>query len=82
MEKILLDFIKGVFIAFMYYQITTADDMTFNNIVVFAGFYVIILNSAVIAGIDPIIITNAYMTKMVFSIVDQRLTKPKEEITK
>lgn len=79
MEKILIDFIKGVFIAFMYYQITTENDTNFNNIVSFAGFYVIVLHSAILAGIDPIIITNAYMTKMVFTIVDQRLSKTNSE---
>jgi len=75
MDNLISDFIKGIFIAFLYYQITTADDTTVYNIVTFAIFYVILVNGAMISGIDPIIIRNAYMTKMVFSIVDQRLTK-------
>ena len=77
-QTIIVDIVKGVFIGLLYLHLTQANDTTFNNILTFAFFYVAMVNGAKIAGIDPIIVTNAFLTKTVFTLVDERIKKQDE----
>jgi len=79
-REILFDIFKGFLLALVYFEITNANDTTFRNIVLFVGLYVIMIISARIANIDPTIVTNAFVTKAVFTLVDERIKQKKEEI--
>lgn len=80
MNSLLLsEFSKGIIIGFLYFQLTIANDTTMQNIVSFAAFYVIMVLGATFAGMDPIIITNAFMTKTVFTLIDDRI-RPDDKV--
>ena len=74
-SKLLTDGVKGIFIAILYLQLTQANDTNLQNILVFSAFYVIMVNGAVLADVDPIIVTNAFITKTVFTLIDERIKK-------
>ncbi len=68
--------LRGIFISILYLQVTQANDTNLKNVLVFAFFYTVMFNGAKIAGIDPVIITNAFLTKTVFTLVDDRIKRP------
>lgn len=79
-STLIKDVIKGMFIALLYLQLTKANDTNFQNILLFSSFYVVMLNGAQFAGVDPIIVTNAFITKTVFTLIDERIKKePNDE---
>lgn len=70
---------KGFLIALLYFEITKANKTTFENIVLFATFYILMIYGAMLTGIDTNVITSAFLTKTVFTLVDYRVNKQKDE---
>jgi hypothetical protein len=66
------DIIKGLFLAILYFTITEADDTTPKNITVFSLCYIIMVNSARVVNIDPNLVTGAFITKTIFTLIDTR----------
>lgn len=79
LSKLIIDAVKGVFIALLYLQLTKTNDTNLQNILVFSFFYVVLINGAHFAGVDPIIVTNAFITKTVFTLIDERIKKNDDE---
>lgn len=76
--KILLPLIKGIILSILYFEITKANDTTIENIFKFTVFYVIMINGAYIMEIDPNVVTTAFITKTVFTLVDERIKRQKQ----
>jgi hypothetical protein len=73
------ELIKGVLIAILYFETTKLNDTTVHNTMFFAGLYLIIIIAANMIGVDISIVTNAFVTKTIFTLVDERITKPDED---
>ena len=67
------DTIKGFIIGILYLFITRENDTSLKNIMIFIIFYISVSNGARVAGIDPNVVATAFVTKSVFTIVDQRI---------
>lgn len=74
-RKFILDLIKGVILSLLYFEITKANDTTIHNVALFTSFYVSMVYGATITGIDPNVITSAFLTKTVFTLVDERIKR-------
>lgn len=75
MNQFVQELVKGVILSFLYYEVTKAQDTEFQNIFLFTSFYIIMANGAHLLGIDPNVVTNAFITKSIFTLVDERLQK-------
>jgi hypothetical protein len=75
MKKFITQLIKGIVLSLLYLQITKANDTTMENITLFVSFYLAMIYGATITGIDENVITSAFLTKTVFSLVDERIKK-------
>lgn len=67
--------LRGIFLAIIYLGVTISDDMTIGNVIIFTLFYVIFLTISSNIGIDPNVVTSAFTTKIIFTLLDQRLNK-------
>ncbi len=74
-REIILVLIKGVILSLLYFEITKANDTTIHNVALFASFYVSMVYGATVTGIDPNVITSAFLTKTVFTLVDERIKR-------
>jgi hypothetical protein len=81
MKKFITQLIKGIVLSLLYLQITKANDTTMENITLFVSFYLAMIYGATITGIDENVITSAFLTKTVFSLVDERIKKKPDNIT-
>jgi hypothetical protein len=79
MKKTLEHIIKGVVLSLLYLQITKANDTSMDNIFLFSSFYLAMVYGATITGIDPNVITSAFLTKTVFTLVDERIKRKPED---
>ncbi len=77
----LKDIFTGIFLAVLYLEVTQANDMTFVNVGKYATFYVVIFYAAKTVGMDTNIVTNAFVTKTIFSLVDDRIRKKSDTDT-
>lgn len=75
MNDILQHIIKGLFIAVLYFEFTKTNDTNLKNIVMFTAFYISMIIGAQITNIDPNVITSAFLSKTVFTLVDERIRK-------
>jgi hypothetical protein len=75
LRTLFFEFLKGLFLSLMYLTLTEADDTNIQNILVFSVSYVVLLNSAKFVTIDPNFVTNAFITKTIFTLIDQRVNK-------
>ena len=75
MNDFLLIISRGIFLALVYLELTKANDTTLNNIFVFSLSYTIMFITAGFIGIDPVLVTNAFITKTVFTAIDERVRK-------
>jgi len=75
LDKFISEIIKGAFIAFLYLQITLTNDTTVENIAKFTFFYLLMVYGAMISGIQTNAITTAFLTKTVFTLIDERIKK-------
>lgn len=67
--------LRGILISLLYFEITKANDTTLYNIALFSMFYLFMIYGAIIADINPNVITSAFLTKTVFTLVDERIRK-------
>jgi uncharacterized membrane protein len=65
--------LRGLFLALAYFTVTKDNDTTLINIVKFAGFYVIVYIAACVVDIDTKVVTTAFITKTIFTLVDERV---------
>lgn len=75
MKHIGYDVSRGVVMAILYLELTKANDTTAYNIGLFTTFYVVIINTARLLDIEPAIVTNAFLTKCIFTLVDERIKR-------
>lgn len=80
MNSIYKEILKGLFISVIYLGITKVNDTNIQNISLFALFYVILSYSARILDVDNSIILNAFVTKTVFTLIEQRINKKKDDV--
>ena len=69
---------RGILIAFLYFEITKANDTSVYNVFTFTMFFLAMSVGAHAAGVDTNAVTGAFITKAVFTLVDERIKKPKE----
>lgn len=69
---------KGIIIALLYFETTKANDTTLLNTIIFTSFYMIMMTGAELLGMDSNVVTNAFITKTIFTLVDERIKKPEE----
>ncbi len=77
-QTIQIIILKGILIALIYFEITKANDTTFFNIISFTLFYTLMCLGAFVVDIDTNVITTAFITKAVFTLVDDRIKKKDE----
>ena len=82
MKEFLIHFIKGIVLSLLYLQITKANDTTIENITLFTSFYLTMVYGATMTDIDPNVITSAFLTKTVFTLVDERIKKKPDDESK
>lgn len=73
------DIIKGLVIGILYLFITKENDTSFRNLGVFSLFYFTVANGAKVIGVDSTVIITAFITKSVFTFVDQRIKINKDK---
>ena len=73
---------RGIFLSLVYLVLTKANDTNLYNISIFTLAYVVMYFTASIIGIDPIIVTNAFITKTVFTAVDERVRRDENQNNK
>lgn len=74
-ETFLTHIIKALVLSFIYFEITNANDTTFENIAKFAIFYIVMIYGANVINIDTNVVTSAFLTKAVFTLVDEKIKK-------
>ncbi len=67
------DILKGLLLSILYLQLTLANDTNIYNISQYTFFYIILIFCARLVDIDPNIITHAFITKTIFTLVDERI---------
>ena len=75
MKLLITEFVKGLFLGILYLQTTQANDTTFENIASFAFFYILMVLGGLLTGIDRSAVTNAFLTKTIFTLVDERIKR-------
>lgn len=76
--QVITNIVKGIILSLLYFEITKANDTNINNILLFTFFYNVMTYGSILIGIDPVLVTNAFITKTIFTLVDQRIQKEKE----
>lgn len=70
---------RGIVISLLYLTATQIEDTTPEKVFLFSLFYVIIFNCASLVGINPEVVTTAFITKTIFTLIDERIKKtPKD----
>jgi len=64
---------RGLILSVLFLEITKANDTTIINIILFTSFYIIMVYGAILTNVDPNAITSAFLTKTVFSLVEDRI---------
>lgn len=81
-NEIVETLIRGILISLLYFEITKANDTTLYNISLFTMFYSLMIYGAMVTDINPTVITSAFLTKTVFTLVDERIRKKEDKETK
>ena len=71
--------VKGVMLSLLYFQTTLANDTTIQNICLFTMFYTIMHYGALLTDVSSSVVTNAFITKTIFTLVEERIKKPKQQ---
>jgi hypothetical protein len=74
-NQLIENILRGILISLLYFEITKANDTTLYNISLFSMFYMFMIYGAIIVDINPNVITSAFLTKTVFTLVDERIRK-------
>lgn len=67
--------IRGLVLSLLYFYITKANDTTLNNIFIFVTFYTIFSITAASVKMNPDVVTTAFLTKTIFTLIDERIKK-------
>lgn len=67
--------LRGLLLAVLYFEITRANDTSVPNIMLFTSLYIIMVIGANLANIDTNVVTTAFFTKTIFTLVDERIRK-------
>lgn len=78
-KNILTSILKGVILSLLYFEITKSNDTNPKNVFLFTLFYITMINGAYIVDIDPNVVTTAFITKTVFTLIDERIKKKQEK---
>lgn len=70
--------LRGIILALLYFEVTKANDTTLKNVCLFVAFYLLLIAGANLAGIDSNVITSAFLTKCVFTLVDTQIKRDPE----
>lgn len=70
--------LRGLLLAVLYFEITRANDTTLPNVLLFTSLYIIMIVGANLANIDTNVVTSAFFTKTIFTLVDERIRKRSE----
>jgi hypothetical protein len=81
MNEFFMEIIRGVIISVLYLWTTKANDTNIENVLTFVSFYVIMINAAAMSGISTTTVTNAFITKTIFTLIDERI-KSKDKDSK
>lgn len=73
MDEFVSELFKGVLLAFLYLEITKTNDTTFKNIFLFTFYYGIMIFCAMITNTSLSVVTNAFITKTIFTLIDERV---------
>ena len=74
-KQIIMIIMRGVFLGLTYFTVTKAHDTTFENIMKFTLFYCILSLSAYLVEIEMRVVTGAFVTKAIFTLIDERINK-------
>lgn len=74
--------LRGAALGLLYLSVTQADDTSLRNIILFTVFYITMFYGAGYLGFDVKIITTAFITKTVFTLIDERMRPQKEDTDK
>ena len=74
--ELIREIIKGIFIALLYLQLTLTNDTTVENITRFAIFYMLMVYGARLSGVETKVITGAFLTKTIVTLIDERVKRP------
>lgn len=74
-KEMILVIMRGVFLGLTYFTVTKAHDTTFENIIKFTLFYVVLSVCAYLVDIEMRVVTSAFVTKSIFTLVDERINK-------
>ena len=72
-RSLIKEILIGVFISLIYLQATSEEDTDITHIFSIALTYVLLKYIADYVDINPDLITNAFITKTIFTIIDVRL---------
>lgn len=75
MNTLLQNILKGLFLGLLYFEITKANDTTFYNLTLYTFFFVIMVYAAQLTNTNENIVLNAFVTKTVFTILDERVKR-------
>lgn len=79
MKGFVIHLVKGIVLSLLYLEITRANDTTLENIILFTSFYLSMIYGATLTGIDENVITSAFLTKTVFTLVDERIKRKPDD---
>lgn len=74
-KEVILIIMRGVFLGLTYFTVTKAHDTTFENVMKFTLFYTILSVSAYLVEIETRVVTGAFVTKAIFTLIDERINK-------
>jgi hypothetical protein len=63
----------------LYFEITKANDTSFKTVFLFTVFYTAMTTGAFILSVDPNVVTTAFITKTIFTLIDERVKKKNGE---
>lgn len=72
-RNLMKEILIGIFISLIYLQATSAEDTDITHIFSITLSYVLLKYVADYVDINPDLITNAFITKTIFTIIDVRL---------
>lgn len=75
MNQIVNNILKGIFLGILYLEITKANDTTLENISLYTLLFVIMTTAANLTDINENVVINAFITKTVFTLLDERVKK-------
>lgn len=73
MQDIITELLKGVFLSLIYLEITKTNDTNLSNVLSFTFYYGIMIFCAKITNTDLSVVTNAFITKTIFTLIDERV---------